>query len=68
VQQFADATGGNPIVEVDVFVEHDGIVVPRLTGQNQIQPGPRIKVPNNQEDPHQKPAKHANAKRRCLSV
>src|SRR5712691_6201556 len=62
VQQFADATRRDPIVQIYVLVKHDRVVVPSLS-----RPKPNPAWPTNeradedQKDPHQKaPAKHAN--------
>ena len=64
MKQFAYATRGNPVVEVDILVEHYRVVVPRLAGP---EPDPTRTThecaDEDQHDPHQKaPAEHSHRK------
>ncbi len=62
MQRLADAAGCDHVVQVDVLVEHDCVVIPRLA---RPEPDPawsaNERADDDQEDPHQKaPAKHSN--------
>src|SRR6185503_16889737 len=68
MQRLAYPAGCNPVVKIDVFVEHHRVVVPRLPRPEPDPTGSPNKGPNDdQQDPHQEaPAKHAYSKTALL--